>query len=287
MTDDGVFVMNINSAWKARGPTIFRSMHATIESAVFRQCYVFAKDHRAVGARAIDEHRAGGDQGRRQAKLSAAEWLRPRRAHRSTSYIQRHHLRRCVSDLLIDLPDHDVRQPCSPTTMHPSKRCRSEVVRTRSAEVEGYRCFKNAARTRIRFKPRLLLSWRIVARPASARAEAVPPPRQDLPVILLTGFEPFGPGRPPNPSWEAIKPASAASSMAIGLSPATGSGLGCAADEAARLDRRTKPVAIFSFGQGERRLRAGDAGLESRGACPTTTSNGRRAHDRSRRAVEH
>jgi pyroglutamyl-peptidase len=28
---------------------------------------------------------------------------------------------------------------------------------------------------------------------------------KDLPVILLTGFEPFGPGRPPNPSWEGIK----------------------------------------------------------------------------------
>jgi pyroglutamyl-peptidase len=26
-----------------------------------------------------------------------------------------------------------------------------------------------------------------------------------LPVILLTGFEPFGEGRPPNPSWEGIK----------------------------------------------------------------------------------
>jgi pyroglutamyl-peptidase len=27
----------------------------------------------------------------------------------------------------------------------------------------------------------------------------------ELPVILLTGFEPFGEGRPPNPSWEGIK----------------------------------------------------------------------------------
>jgi len=34
---------------------------------------------------------------------------------------------------------------------------------------------------------------------------ASPAPTQTLPVILLTGFEPFGPGRPPNPSWEAVK----------------------------------------------------------------------------------
>ena len=28
---------------------------------------------------------------------------------------------------------------------------------------------------------------------------------QTRPVILLTGFEPFGAGKPPNPSWEGIK----------------------------------------------------------------------------------
>src|SRR5688500_6551909 len=27
----------------------------------------------------------------------------------------------------------------------------------------------------------------------------------ELPVILLTGFEPFGPGRPANSSWEGIQ----------------------------------------------------------------------------------
>jgi pyroglutamyl-peptidase len=40
--------------------------------------------------------------------------------------------------------------------------------------------------------------------PASV-AVAAPPAKGDLPVILLTGFEPFGKKKPPNPSWEAIK----------------------------------------------------------------------------------
>lgn len=34
---------------------------------------------------------------------------------------------------------------------------------------------------------------------------AAAPSKGDLPVILLTGFEPFGKKKPPNPSWEAIK----------------------------------------------------------------------------------
>ena len=38
--------------------------------------------------------------------------------------------------------------------------------------------------------------------PAARRSDTA---AQSLPVILLTGFEPFGAGRPPNPSWEGIK----------------------------------------------------------------------------------
>ena len=36
-----------------------------------------------------------------------------------------------------------------------------------------------------------------------ARLAAAEP--ENLPVILLTGFEPFGREKPPNPSWEGIK----------------------------------------------------------------------------------
>jgi pyroglutamyl-peptidase len=52
----------------------------------------------------------------------------------------------------------------------------------------------------------------LVALPTMAACNAqdaptapLPAAAADLPVILLTGFEPFGPGRPPNPSWEAIR----------------------------------------------------------------------------------
>lgn len=46
--------------------------------------------------------------------------------------------------------------------------------------------------------------------PSYAQQEAQSPAqgqhvRSNAPVILLTGFEPFGVGKPPNPSWEAIK----------------------------------------------------------------------------------
>jgi pyroglutamyl-peptidase len=41
-----------------------------------------------------------------------------------------------------------------------------------------------------------------VAQSAGQAGDKTTPVR---PVILLTGFEPFGEGRPPNPSWEAIK----------------------------------------------------------------------------------
>jgi pyroglutamyl-peptidase len=49
----------------------------------------------------------------------------------------------------------------------------------------------------------LLISLSVVA-----ISEAAPQPMNTTPqrpVILLTGFEPFGAERPPNPSWEAIK----------------------------------------------------------------------------------
>jgi len=71
------------------------------------------------------------------------------------------------------------------------------------------------------------------------------------PVILLTGFEPFGPHRPPNPSWEGVK----------GLDGETWKGYRIVARElpvvwGAPLQHLSKwidelkPVAVFSIGQG-------------------------------------
>ena len=53
-------------------------------------------------------------------------------------------------------------------------------------------------------KGRIVLYIACLLMPASL-AVAEDGARRDLPVILLTGFEPFGEGRPPNPSWEGIK----------------------------------------------------------------------------------
>lgn len=77
------------------------------------------------------------------------------------------------------------------------------------------------------------------------------PARVDTPVILLTGFEPFGKNRPPNPSWEGIK----------GLDGREWNGYRLVArqlpvvwDEPLKrleaLVAEHKPVAVFAFGQG-------------------------------------
>ena len=75
----------------------------------------------------------------------------------------------------------------------------------------------------------------------------------DLPVILLTGFEPFGKDRPPNPSWEGIK----------GLDGREWNGYRLVArqlpvvwDEPMKrleaLAAELRPAAVFAFGQGRK-----------------------------------
>jgi pyroglutamyl-peptidase len=86
----------------------------------------------------------------------------------------------------------------------------------------------------------------IAAEPADNSAK-----RPELPVILLTGFEPFGPGKPANPSWEGIRQ----------LDGQEWHGYRLAARELkvewgvplptlTRFVEELHPVAIFSFGQG-------------------------------------
>jgi hypothetical protein len=96
--------MNINSAIEGPRSGIFRSMQATIE-AVFPASYVFAKDHRAAGLENSTNVILVAVKDASNARLAAAEWSARAEAHRSSSYIQRSHLRRCISDLLTDLPD--------------------------------------------------------------------------------------------------------------------------------------------------------------------------------------
>jgi pyroglutamyl-peptidase len=87
---------------------------------------------------------------------------------------------------------------------------------------------------------------------ASAQELAAPiEGTRDRPVILLTGFEPFGPGRPANPSWEGIKELDgrawrgytlAARQMKVEW--------GAPRAQLAAWIEELQPVAVFSFGQG-------------------------------------
>ncbi len=101
------------------------------------------------------------------------------------------------------------------------------------------------------------LAWGVIclalgcATAARAEEAASAIAAQDAPTILLTGYEPFGPGRPANPSWEGIK----------GLDGRRVGGYVIACRELkvewgaplaalnAWIDE-LRPAAVFSFGQG-------------------------------------
>lgn len=74
---------------------------------------------------------------------------------------------------------------------------------------------------------------------------------EKLPVILLTGFEPFGEGRPPNPSWEGVKRLDGETWRGHRL---VGKQLpvvwGAPHEHLKKWIDEYQPVAIFSFGQG-------------------------------------
>lgn len=84
-----------------------------------------------------------------------------------------------------------------------------------------------------------------------AEQTAAATPDFERPVILLTGFEPFGAKRLPNPSWEAIRDLHGEEwneyrLVAAELPVIWGKPL----QELQRLRKEHRPVAIFSFGQG-------------------------------------
>lgn len=97
--------------------------------------------------------------------------------------------------------------------------------------------------------------------PPAPRLPAADSPAPSPPVILLTGFEPFGPGRPANPSWEGIKALDGQRWQGYQLvckqmKVVWGSPL----EQLQQWIRQCHPVAIFSFGQG----RDGAFSLETR-----------------------
>lgn len=71
------------------------------------------------------------------------------------------------------------------------------------------------------------------------------------PVILLTGFEPFGESKPPNPSWEAIKNLDGREwSGHLLVSKQLPVVWGSPLDRLPSWVEQYKPVAVFAFGQG-------------------------------------
>jgi pyroglutamyl-peptidase len=92
-----------------------------------------------------------------------------------------------------------------------------------------------------------LASWRTT--PVDAQDAA--PAEDGRPVILLTGFEPFGPGRPPNSSWEGVRGLDGREWRGYRL---VSKQLPCVWGEPLKhlepLVTELKPAAIFSFGMG-------------------------------------
>jgi pyrrolidone-carboxylate peptidase len=91
----------------------------------------------------------------------------------------------------------------------------------------------------------------------AAPAEPTPAPREKgmttQPVILLTGYEPFGPGRPANVSWEAIKDLDGTEWRGFRIVARQARVVWGAPIE--HLDQwltEFRPVAVFSFGTGGR-----------------------------------
>ncbi len=102
MTEDGVFVMNINSAVDGSLARIFQSMYRTLES-VFPHTYVFVKDYRRRGRKqSTNVILVATKQGK---PLSPETWTARAERYRSESYVDRGRVQRMVADLLVDVPD--------------------------------------------------------------------------------------------------------------------------------------------------------------------------------------
>jgi pyrrolidone-carboxylate peptidase len=119
--------------------------------------------------------------------------------------------------------------------------------------------------------------------PATSAADQ---PEQQVPVILLTGFEPFGPGRPANPSWEGIKQldGGAWGDYVLACREMKVEWGAPLVQLSAWIDE-LRPVAVFSFGQGggfaietrARNQRGGGAdNLGARPATPNVSAEGPR-----------
>ena len=88
-------------------------------------------------------------------------------------------------------------------------------------------------------------------RPKETRPTVPAAGAADRPVILLTGFEPFGEGRPLNPSWEGVAPLDGKAWKEYRLvSKQVRVVWGAPRRQLEEWIAAYRPVAIFSFGQG-------------------------------------
>ncbi len=102
MTDNGVFMMNINSSIQGPASRIFASTVKTLNQ-VFRHTYVFAKDHQRYGVeQSMNVILVATNYPER---LSLGNWETRVDQYWSPSYVDRVRLKRAVEDLLVDLPD--------------------------------------------------------------------------------------------------------------------------------------------------------------------------------------
>ncbi len=102
LTEDGVFVVNLNSALEGPLSGIFRSMYRTA-STVFAKVYVFAKDHRRVGpGRSMNVILVAS---KRPEHIPREQWVRLAATYHSDSYVGRRRMEAMIQDLVSDLPD--------------------------------------------------------------------------------------------------------------------------------------------------------------------------------------
>ncbi len=102
LNDDGVFVMNINSALEGPQAGIFRSTYRTLKE-VFPQVYVFKKyRHQNYDTDSANIILVGSNSKQR---LAPADWQRLASDHLSDSYVKAQTLRAAVDDLVEDVPD--------------------------------------------------------------------------------------------------------------------------------------------------------------------------------------
>jgi spermidine synthase len=95
MADDGVLVINLNSALEGRLSEIFQSVHRTVAS-VFPTVYVFA-EHQFAPAESRNVILVGSKSERR---LGHDEWLERAAAWRTNSYVDARVMTRLVADLM-------------------------------------------------------------------------------------------------------------------------------------------------------------------------------------------